>query len=135
MAGRTPNILKDIQSILQTAATVYERRLKYQVPVKTGQLRSSIKVKAKINPDWDSVNFEIGYKRYGRFTDLGTGVYFKGEPETAKWTSRKGPKGKGGIRPRYWTYLDQSETQKIMNIINPVVAEKIKEYWNTIQSS
>jgi hypothetical protein len=131
MAGRRPNILQEIQSVLNKAAIVYQNRIKFQAPVDTGRLKASVKVQAFIDADFDAIRFEVGYLRYGRFTDLGTGPYYKGENERAKWN--KSPrKGKGGIRPRYWTNIDQQEKTRILNILYPEIAKKIQEYWNTI---
>lgn len=134
MANRKPNILKEIQSILNKAAIVYQNRLKFQSPVDTGALKQSIRVRAFVGGDWDSVRFEIDYKSYGRFTDLGTGPYYRGEEPEAKWRSRRGRKGKGGIQPRYWTNLNERETERITNMLYPEIEKAMQEYWNTIQT-
>lgn len=131
MPTRRPNILQEIQSILNRAAITYQNRLKFQAPVDTGKLKASVKVQAFVGGDWDSVRFEMQYRRYGRYVDLGTGPYYKGENDRAKWN--KNPrKGKGGIRPRYWTNIDQAEQQRIIQILYPAIAKKIAEYWGTI---
>jgi hypothetical protein len=134
MPTRRPNILKEIQGILNRGAITLQNRLKFQAPVDTGELKRSIKVRAYVSSDWDSVRFEADYKTYGIYTDLGTGKYFRGEEERAKWR-RNPPKGKGGIRPRYWTNIGYQESQRILNTMYPQIEQKIKEYWDTIQTT
>jgi hypothetical protein len=133
MANRKPNILQEIQSVLNKAAIVYQNRIKFQSPVDTGKLKRSVRVRAFVGTDWESVRFEIDYETYGKYTDLGTGPYYKGEEPQAKW--RKSPrKGRGGIRPRYWTNIDKREEQRIVNMLYPEISKAIQEYWNTIQT-
>lgn len=133
MANRKPNILAEIQGVLRRAAITYQNRLKFQAPVDTGALKASVRVQAFVSSDWDSVRFEIDYKRYGRYTDLGEGRYFRGEEPKAKWRKNPG-RGKGGIKPSYWTNIDPQEEQRIVNIFYPQIALKIQEYWNSIQT-
>jgi hypothetical protein len=132
MADRRPNILEEIQGILNRGAITLQNRIKFQAPVDTGELKRSVKVRAFVSSDWDSVRFETEYKTYGKYTDSGTRPYFKPD-DKAKWR-RNPPKGRGGIRPRYWTNIDDKEEQRIVNILYPQISKAIQEYWNTIQT-
>lgn len=106
------------------AARVYQTRLKFQAPVDTGKLQRSIKVVPEITPD--GVAFRETYKTYGIYTDSGTRRYYKPDKQ-AKWRPRPG-KGRGGIKPRYWTNINDSATlRRISDIFAKDLAKQIKQ--------
>ena len=98
-------------------------RLKLQVPVgETGKLKKSITV--RVEETNGGIRFVEGYLTYGIFLKSGTGRYWKPNPK-AKWNPNPG-KGKGGIKPRYWTNLDSATTAKISKLIEKELAKQIK---------
>lgn len=112
-----------LKPILPTIAKLMQDQLRKQAPVATGKLQRSVVVKAKESKD--GVQLVTGYLTYGIFTDSGTGKFRKPNPE-AKWNPAPG-KGKGGIRPRYWTNLDNSVTIRIARIIEKEIAKQIQQ--------
>lgn len=104
----------NLDRVLKSIETLVKNRLQFQAPVATGALKRSIKVKAYYNRD--GVQFRSGYLNYGVFTDLGTGRYYRGEQPNKRWRGNPG-KGKGGIKPRYWTNLDASTYTQIGRLI------------------
>ena len=110
-----------LQAALNMAARIATNVLKKQVPVKKGDLQKSIKVSG-VQTD-NSVKLVSDYLPYGVYTDRGTGPYRTraGRP----WNPNPG-KGQGGIRPRFWTTLDQANRTKINNILRKAMADFIK---------
>jgi len=96
--------------------------LQRQAPRKTGELIRSIKVTGSY--DGKSVKFNSDYVPYGVYTDLGTGPY-KAKRSGGNWNPAPG-KGRGGIKPRFWTTLDESTRQRVNKIISKVVSDFIK---------
>ena len=114
----------DITPAMNLAARVYQTRLRYQAPVATGKLRSSVKVRAVSNKD--GFQLVVSYLDYGIFTDSGTTRYHR-PSETAQWRPRPG-KGKGGIKPRYWTNVqDETTVSRVTKIITQEVAKQIRQ--------
>ena len=113
----------EIISVMQKVAKVIQQRLRFQSPVKTGKLRDSIVV--RVVETKDKIDLVVDFKDYGVFTDSGTGNYFK-PSNTAKWNKAPG-KGKGGIRPRYWTNLDESTRINVNQMIKTEVTKGIKQ--------
>lgn len=107
------------------AARVYQTRLRYQSPVgETGKLKRSINVIPEMTED--GFVFKETYLTYGIFTDSGTKRYYKPNKK-AKWNPRPG-RGKGGIKPRYWTNINDSITlNRISDILVKDIAKQIKE--------
>ena len=115
----------NLSQALNTAARLIEANLKRQAPVDTGALKRSIKVKA--NYTGESIQFRYDYLYYGVYVDKGTGpygVYGKGN-KPGQWNPRPG-KGKGGIKPRFWTSLQDSTKIRIKKIIAKVIGEYIR---------
>lgn len=112
-----------LKPVLPTIAKIMQDQLRKQAPVATERLRKSVVVKAKESKD--GVQLVTGYLTYGIFTDSGTGRYNRPNPE-APWNPKPG-KGKGGIKPRYWTNLDDAITIRIARIIEKELARQIKK--------
>lgn len=114
----------DISKAAFMAARVYQTRLRFQAPVKTGALRDSVAVVPLITSD--GVVFSTTYKTYGRYLDSGTGKYYRPN-KRANWRARPG-KGQGGIKPRYWTNINDTVTlNRISDIFAKDVAKQIKQ--------
>jgi hypothetical protein len=106
------------------AARVYQTRLRFQAPVRTGALRDSISVVPRMTGD--GFVFDTTFKTYGRYLDSGTGRYYRPN-RRANWRPRPG-KGKGGIKPRYWTNIrDEQVLKRITTILTKDVAKQIKQ--------
>ena len=112
-----------LKPILPTIAKLMQDQLRKQAPVATGALQRSVVVKAKESPD--GVQMVTGYLTYGIFTDSGTGKFRKPNPN-AIFNPNPG-KGKGGIKPRYWTNLDNAVTIRIARIIEREIAKQIQQ--------
>lgn len=114
----------DITPAMNLAARIYQTRLKYQAPVATGKLKSSIKVKVVANKS--GFQLVATYDDYGIFTDSGTKRYHR-PSDTAQWRPRPG-KGRGGIKPRYWTNIqDESTVRRVTDIIAKEVAKQVRQ--------
>jgi len=109
----------NLDKVLKKIETLIKNRMQFQAPVETGKLKRSIKVKAFYNAS--GVQFKSEYVTYGVFTDLGTRRYYRGEQPNKKWNPRPGP-GKGGIKPRYWTNLDNSTYVQVGKLIAKEIA-------------
>lgn len=106
------------------AARVYKTRLRYQAPVRTGALKKSIEVVPMMTSN--GVAFKESYLTYGIFTDSGTRRYHRPNRK-AKWNPRPG-KGRKGIKPRYWTNInDRMTLRKITDIFSKEIAKQIKQ--------
>jgi hypothetical protein len=113
-----------LKPILSTVSRIVQAELRRQVPVgKTGNLKKSITVQAVETSD--GLELREGFLTYGRFLDDGTKRYHKPNPK-AKWNPRPG-KGKGGIKPRYWTHLSNETTLRISKIITQEMSKQIKK--------
>lgn len=112
-----------LKKILPAISKLIQTELKAQVPVATGKLKRSIKVQAVETPDGFSI--KEGFLTYGIFTDSGTKRYHKPNPK-ARWNPNPG-KGKGGIKPRYWTNLSPEVTTRISKLITAETARQIRE--------
>lgn len=112
----------NLKPVLPTIAKLMQDQLRRQAPVATGDLRNSVVVRAVETSD--GVQLVTGYLNYGVFTDSGTGRYRRPNPK-AKWNPAPG-KGKGGIKPRYWTNLDNAITIRIARIIEREIAKQIR---------
>ena len=86
-------------------------------------LRNSVTVKAVETKD--GIQMRVGYLTYGRFLDSGTGRYRKPNPD-APFNPKPG-KGRGGIKPRYWTNLGKATTAKIAKIIKTELTTQIRK--------
>jgi hypothetical protein len=112
-----------LTKVYKRIETLIKNRLRFQVPVgETGDLKKSITV--KVEETSRGVKFIEGYLTYGIFTDSGTGRYWKPNPK-AKWNPKPG-KGKGGIKPRYWTNLDTATTTMISQLLKKDVKIQIE---------
>lgn len=100
-----------------------KNRLKLQVPVgETEKLKKSITV--RVEETSGGIKLIEGYLTYGIFLKSGTGRYFKPNPK-AGWNPNPG-KGKGGIKPRYWTNLDKATTTMISQLLKKDVKIQIQ---------
>jgi len=106
------------------AARIMETKLESQAPVKTGALRDSVKVVPRFTNK--SVLLDVISLPYGKYTDLGTGPYRTPPSRRRNWNPRPG-KGKGGIKPRFWTSLTRSfRIQQINSFFNEAIKKIIK---------
>ena len=115
-----------LKPVLPTIAKLMQDQLRKQAPdgpAPGDPLRKSIVVRAKESKD--GVQLVTGYLTYGIFTDEGTGRFRKPNPN-ATWNPKPG-KGKGGIKPRYWTNLDKAVTIRIARIIEKEIAKQIQQ--------
>jgi hypothetical protein len=122
----------ELSGPLNMAARLIEANLKRQAPVGKGTkkkpggaLKRSIKVKA--NYTGESVQFRYSYLYYGVYVDKGTrpyGVYGKGS-KPGPWNPNPG-KGEGGIKPRFWTSLENSTKIRVKRIISRVIGQYIR---------
>ena len=112
-----------LKPILPTIAKLMQDQLRRQAPVDTGKLQRSVVVKAVESED--GVQLVTGYLTYGIFTDSGTKRFHRPN-NNAKWNPKPG-KGKGGIKPRYWTNLDNAVTIRIARIIERELAKQIRQ--------
>jgi hypothetical protein len=104
--------------------------LKRQVPVDTGELKRSISVKG--NFTGESIQFRYGYLKYGVYVDKGTGPYaVRGKGKSGDWNPRPG-KGRGGIRPRFWTSLNPATRNRIKRVIARVTAQFIRTQFRKV---
>lgn len=103
----------DLTPALLKAAAIIRTRIELQVPVKTGELRSSVKVYTQNNEVY------IQYDDYGTFTNYGTGPYYNGRYGQAQipGTFRGYVKGVGGIQAQNWTSISLDDDIQINNII------------------
>ena len=92
------------------AVRIIERIITSQAPVKTGALKNSIRVQPKFRNDRVSLDFY--YLEYGRYVDLGTGRYRTSPSKRRNWNPKPG-KGKGGIKPRFWTTLKKDVRREV----------------------
>jgi len=111
----------NIQPIIDKAARIMQNELRRQAPVDTGALKKSIRVRGIYNGS--SVRFNTEYLYYGKFVDQGTGPY--ATKARKAWNPAPG-KGKGGIKPRFWTTLEGTFRQRINKMITKVIADFIK---------
>lgn len=109
-------------SILTPATNLASRlisaQLKRQAPVKTGALKRSTKVKTEREEvDGEYIfTYNFDYLGYGIYTDLGTGQYAVDEDRRREWNPAPG-KGKGGIKPRFWTTIEQSVSDRVGDLL------------------
>lgn len=112
----------DTNKIINQVCKLIRLNLVKQVPVVSGKLRASIKVSGKVTAD--GITFSSTYLGYGVYLDKGTGPYkskIRGE-----WNPKPG-KGKGGIKPRYWTTLEESTRKSIREIAVDAIKKWTKE--------
>lgn len=113
----------EIKKAAYMAARVFEQALRAQSPKLTGELRKSIKVTPVFTDD--SVKFTSSYNQYGKYLDLGTGPYKTPASSRRAWNPKPG-KGKGGIKPRFWTSIKQSTRDTINKMISDAFMKVIK---------
>ena len=112
-----------LTKVYRRIETLVKNRLKFQVPVgKTGDLQKSITV--RVEETSGGIKFIEGYLTYGIFLKSGTGRYLKPNPK-AEWNPNPG-KGKGGLKPRYWTNLDKATTTMISQLLKKDVKIQIQ---------
>lgn len=100
---------------------IMSAQLRRQAPVDTGALKRSIHVKAiRTN---NSVQFVTDYLPYGVYTDMGTGPYKT--TKRGEWNPKPG-KGKGGIKPRFWTSPSKTVVKDIRKIMAKAMGQYIK---------
>ena len=120
MAAFEPNLTP----VIKKAARLMETRLKYQAPYRTGKLKKSIRVQGFENKD--GIQFVADYVQYGVYLDNGTGPYRQTRTDGEEWNPRPG-KGKGGIKPRFWTNTDQKTKDVMAKMINAEIAKQFKQ--------
>lgn len=110
----------DLQGIANMSARIMQNLLRRQAPRKTGALKSSIKVSAKITNN--GVSFTTDYLPYGIYTNKGTGPYYT--EKIGRWNPRPG-KGRGGIKPRFWTAIDTTTRTQIADLMKKGLRQQI----------
>ena len=120
-----------LKPVLTTISKIVQDQLRRQAPDDQDEpgspLKDSVVVRAVETED--GVELRLGYLTYGRFLDSGTRRLFKTDPE-ARFNPRPG-KGKGGIKPRYWTNLGKATTAKIAKIIKTELTKQIRQSFKT----
>lgn len=112
-----------LKPVLPTIQKMIQDKLRLQAPVKTGTLKASVSVRATEGPD--GLEVRTGFLKYGIFLDSGTGPYRL--PSRTSPFNRNPGKGKGGIKPRYWTNLPQETTIRIAEIIEKSLQTQIDQ--------
>jgi hypothetical protein len=114
--------MADLQKIANMAARIMQNLLKKQAPKKTGDLKTSIKVTARVTDK--NISFTTDYNKYGIYTNKGTGPYKV--KKIGEWNPKPG-KGKGGIKPRFWTALDSMTRTNIASLISKGLAQQVRD--------
>ena len=121
----------DYSKVLAKVARIIQTRIERQVPVRSGRLRDSISVKVVDNA------IQIGYEKYGVYTNYGTGRYYKGgygdALDPGKYKSYR--KGKGGIRPQYWSSMSDADYEKITAMIELETDKQIQRALDEVFNS
>lgn len=112
----------ELRRVGALAARLVENQLRNQAPVKTGKLRSSVAVVPKYFGE--RVRLDLIFLQYGRFQDLGTGQYRVPPARRRKWNPNPG-RGKGGIKPRFWTTLSDAFKNRELFTLFRNAAQKI----------
>jgi hypothetical protein len=110
----------DLQKIANMAARIMQNLLRRQAPKKTGALRSSITVTGRATAD--GISFTTDYMRYGIYTNKGTGPYYT--ERIGEWNPKPG-KGKGGIKPRFWTAIDTMTRSQVAKLLREGVKRQV----------
>ena len=110
----------DLQGIANMSARLMQTLLKRQAPRKTGALKSSIRVSTKVTNN--GVSFTTDYLPYGIYTNKGTGPYHT--EKMGQWNPNPG-KGKGGIKPRFWTAIDSMTRTQIADLMKKGLRQQI----------
>jgi len=114
----------DLTSAINMAARLIAANLRRQAPVATGALKRSIRVSGSYTGD--SIQFRYSYLYYGKFVDKGTGPYgVRGKGKTGQWNPNPG-KGIGGIRPRFWTSLEDSVKKQVKKQVAKAIGQYIR---------
>jgi hypothetical protein len=113
----------DLTEALLKAAAIIRTRIELQVPVKTGELKQSIKVYVQ------GMSVNIDYAGYGVYTNYGTGPYYNGRYGQGQiaGTFKGYQKGKGGIQAQNWTSLMVDEVLQIDKIIETEILWKTNQ--------
>jgi len=107
----------ELFTALNVAAQIIAFEIRAQAP--SQKIANSISVKPVMTSEMDSeieVNFEVNYgdKIYGLFLDFGTMA--ERETERGEWNPNPG-KGKGGIKPRFFTTPSEATILRVMELI------------------
>jgi hypothetical protein len=121
----------DVKRIYDTVARLIENEIRNQAP--SSKIASGTTVIAEFSTDGE-VSFVTVIEdkvKYGIYLDKGTGQYY---------TSQEGPwdqdpgKGQDGIRPRFWTSLNDAFMERIsMMIEEAIVQAQEKEFEEQLQ--
>lgn len=111
-------------------AREYETILKFQVPVKSGDLQKSIVVSwSLVAPDVPIFSYEDLF--YGKFTDLGTLDYLATENDRGPWTPNPvRDSSKKGIAPRFWSSISETDEVRLDMILDTHKEKIIQEYFD-----
>jgi hypothetical protein len=107
----------ELFTALNTAAQIIAFEIRAQAP--SQKIANSISVQPVLSSDMETeieVNFEVNYgdKTYGLYLDFGTMA--EREEERGEWNPFPG-KGKGGIKPRFFTTPSEATTLRVMELI------------------
>jgi len=115
----------EITKAMGDAARVIQELLRSQAPVKTGTLRDSVRVVGQEGKSGNIV-FKSTYKDYGVYLDYGTGP-FNTYPQRGAYRRNPGSGvGQGGIKPRFWTSLDESTRLRVRDIMKKATEQIIR---------
>jgi hypothetical protein len=116
-----------LQKAIKRAEELITLVLKKQVPVRTGTLKNSIKVKGSLSSN-GNILFRSDYKQYGVYVDLGT-YDFKVTPAERKpfmgYRKNIDP-NKKGIMPQFWTSLSQLNRAKVTGILGAALEDYLR---------
>lgn len=126
----------NLKPVIAKAMRIAYTRILTQVPVDTGALRRSVKLEeGKIQVEIDSNStsrfflYTISYNDYGDYTNYGTRNYYPGafkygtQPDPGSF--RGYSKGKGGIKPQYWSAISLTDFDEIENIVGLALQDAI----------
>ena len=113
-----------IKEAAYTAARIMEANIKAQAP------SQKIAGGTKVIPvfDGEELRFEVVLDeqvKYGIFLDSGTEREYKPNPNAA-WSPNPG-KGTDGIKPRYWTNLDEAMQERMTKIIEEAMTKAMEK--------
>jgi hypothetical protein len=124
-------VVFDYSKVLAKVARIIQTRIERQAPVRSGKLRDSISVRVVDNA------IQIGYEKYGVYTNYGTGRYYKGgygeALDPGKYKSYR--KGKKGIRPQYWTSMSDADYEKVTALIELETDKQIQKALDEVFNS
>jgi hypothetical protein len=116
-----------LDKAIDEAESLIIQVLRKQVPVRTGNLRDSIKVKGSLSSK-GNVLFRSDYLDYGVYVDLGT-YDFKTSPSDRKpfmGYRKNNDSSLKGIMPQFWTSLTQLDRIRVSQILGNAITNYLR---------